>query len=64
MKSQRTMFKLRIKDLRIEKMTELDRYMRAGFTLVFVDESHWNLANVRTRKWGEKGKKHFPGEPP
>ena len=40
------------KDLRIEKTTELDRYMRAGFTLVFVDESHWNFANVRTRKWG------------
>ena len=47
------------KDLRIEKMTELDRYMRAGFTLVFVDESHWNLANVRTRKWGERGKRRY-----
>ena len=44
------------KDIRIEKMTELDRYMRAGFTLVFVDESHWNLANVRTRKWGKRGR--------
>ena len=34
------------KDLRIERMTELDQFMRAGFTLVFVDESHWNVSNV------------------
>ena len=24
-----------------------------------MDESHWEVGNVRTRKWGEKGKKHF-----
>ena len=47
------------KDLRIEKRTELDRYIRAGYSIIFVDESHWKVGNVRTRKWGEKGKKHF-----
>ena len=52
------------KELRVAKRIELDRYIRGGFSLVFVDESHWDVGNVRTRKWGEKGKKHFRTEPP
>ena len=44
-------------------MRELDRYQQAGYTLVFVDESHWEVGNVRKRKWGEKGKKHFRRQP-
>ena len=51
------------KDLRIAKRTELDQYIRRGFSVVFVDESHWSVGNVRTRKWGEKGKKHFRTQP-
>ena len=51
------------KELRVAKRIELDRYIRGGFSLVFVDESHWDVGNVRTRTWGEKGKKHFRTEP-
>ena len=51
------------KELRVAKRIELDRYIRGGFALVFVDESHWDVGNVRSRKWGEKGKKHFRTEP-
>ena len=51
------------KELRVQKRTEIDRYQRAGYTLVFVDESHWSVGNVRTRKWGEKGEKHIRTQP-
>ena len=47
------------KELRIARRVELDQYIRGGFKVVFVDESHWSVGNVRTRKWGEKGKKNI-----
>ena len=47
------------KQLRIERRQELDALIRAGYLVVFVDESHWSVGNVRTRAWGPKGEKHF-----
>ena len=51
------------KDLRVEKRRQLHQYQTAGYTIVFVDESHWSVGNVRKRKRGEKGKKHFRTQP-
>ena len=51
------------KELRVQKRTEIDQYQRAGYTIVFVDESHWRVGNVRMRKWGEKGRKHIRTQP-
>ena len=47
------------KALRIQRRQELDAYINAGYLVVFVDESHWSVGNVRTRAWGPKGQKHF-----
>ena len=47
------------KELRITRRIDLDQYIRRGFKVVFVDESHWRVGNVRTRKLGEKGKKNI-----
>ena len=47
------------KALRIQRRQELDVYINAGYLVVFVDESHWSVGNVRTRSWGPKGQKHF-----
>ena len=43
-------------DLRIERSRQLHQYQKAGYTVVFVDESHRSVGNVRKRTWGEKGK--------
>ena len=50
------------KDLRIERRRQLDSFIMAGYTVVFVDESHWSIGNVRTRAWGPKGEKHIRTE--
>ena len=50
-------------DLRIERSRQLHQYQKAGYTVVFVDESHWSVGNVRKRIWGEKGKT-FPNSTP
>ena len=47
------------KALRIQRRQELDAYINAGYLVVFVDESHWSVGNVRTRGWGPKCQKHF-----
>ena len=47
------------KDLRVTKRQDLDALIRAGYMVVFVDESHWSVGNVRTRSWGPRGHKHF-----
>ena len=52
------------KDLRVRRRQELDSYIRAGYMVVFVDESHWSVGNVRTRSWGPKGQKHFRNDKP
>ena len=50
------------KNLRIERRCQLDSFISPGYTVVFVDESHWSAGNVRTRSWGPKGEKHFRRE--
>ena len=35
--------------LRIQRREELDAFIITGYTVVFVDESHWDVGNVRTR---------------
>ena len=47
------------KTLRIERRCQLDSFITGGDTVVFVDESHWEVGNVRTRGWGPRGEKHF-----
>ena len=47
------------KTLRIERRRQLDSFISGGYTVVFVDESHWEVGNVRTRGWGPRGEKHF-----
>ena len=47
------------KDLRVSKRQDLDALIREGYMVVFVDETHWSVGNVRTRSWGPKGRKHF-----
>ena len=43
------------KTLRIERRQQLGDCIIAGYTVVFVDESHWEVGNVRTRAWGPRG---------
>ena len=50
------------KTLRIERRRQFDAFITAGYTVVFVDESHRSAVNVRTRTWGPKGEKHFRTE--
>ena len=45
--------------LRIKRREELGDFINAGYTVVFVDEAHFDVGNVWTRAWGRKGKKHF-----
>ena len=45
--------------LRIKRREQLGDLIGAGYTAVFVDESHWSVGNVRTRAWGRRGKKRF-----
>ena len=40
--------------LRIKRREELGDFINAGYTVVFVDESHWNVGNVKTRGWGPR----------
>ena len=39
------------KRLRIARRQELEAHIRGGYLVVFVDESHWEVGNVRTRGW-------------
>ena len=47
------------KALRIQRRQELDAYINAGYLVVFVDESHWSVGNVRTRAWARKVRNTF-----
>ena len=38
------------KNLRTERRSQLDAFIAAGYTVVFVDKSHWSAVNVRTRE--------------
>ena len=51
------------KELRVQRRTEIDLFQRAGYTLIFVDESHWSVGNVQMRKWVEKGQRHVRTQP-